>query len=209
MTRLAVGLVILSVAAVASAAPIIVVTVDEPVAGKYRYSFSVDDPLDEMGAYFVNMTWEPAGEESVCVPGTTLYQDEIYQMPPGAYNPVEDEATAAIWDGYDYEKETDCWIASELWEGNILAYSTVPDPENWPSPNTSIHIEMGSEPAPVAYDVMEIAQIVCDGDLKYSGSVSRKGVTTPLDPTVVCAPEPASLLLVTLGGLGVLLRRKR
>ena len=106
--------------------------------------------------------------------------------------------------------KSDTWIGDPFSKAGSTQQdlTKIPEPEVYPTVNTSYHIEVGT-PGGEGYETALIAYIVCDGDVRLSGVLSRNKVNFPFSPVTSPAPEPASLILLGLGGVGLVLRRRR
>ena len=196
MTRLVVGLAILSVAAMASADPTVTFSFQDMGAGIYQHTFTINDPNPAGGAsFFVEMEYRGAqGAEVVALPGTMCsikaFGNTDIMKESDAFGFATNDPT--------YDSARDTWLKADFEFGIQALVETH---------NVSLYSESGTESA-VGWNTVEHAQVCCTGDVYFTGRIARETIWYDVSGTSP-APEPATLMLLALGGVGFVLRRKR
>ena len=193
MRKYVVVATILSLASLAGAVPTYNSSWVDLGGGLYGHTFSIDNTGAPASAWFVEMTW--SGDPG-CVPGTM-----INQVPTGTTS-VNEEAMAILIDMLDptYDMTLDTWIMDEFKD----AIKSITEGPN-------LYERQSGTVGGLSYVTVDHAYIVSDGSVAYNGRVGV-GLTNPIWTAVSgvsCVPEPATLLLLGLGGLGAIIRRKR
>jgi len=147
--------------------------------GKYSYEVAIDGRDGYLASYFANVTFEG-------INGATIQQ--IQGTYPGEDpEDVDSEYRATVLDLLDpnYDKQLDSYFADEFaYEGNVLEISQ--------GPNT-YHMEAGTAGGDLVEDV-DLAYIVADGDIRCSGTISRRAKNYPFTLDLP-APPPGDATL--------------
>ena len=169
--------------------------------GLYGHTFWVDNPGAAASAWFVEMEWwgAPAAEiPAGTVPGTLINQVLAF----GGII-VHEEANAIMYDPLDpsYDMTKDTWIMNEF--GSAIMSTTE---------GANYYERQSGTAAGMKYVTVDHAYIVSDGSVKFAG---RLGVdvggtvswTNVSGYSIV--PEPATMLLLGVGALGLAIRKRR
>ena len=205
MRRYLAVVTILSLASLAGAVPTYQHSVTDLGGGLYGHDFWVDNTGAAGSAWFVEMEWHGASQAEVdaLCPGN-LPGSKINQVLGGGFMVVHTEAMAITWDTNDpnYDMTEDTWIRDEFCNSFMNLTPTE-------GPN-SYYVESGTQ-AGLAYVVVDHAYIVSDGSVAYSGRLGV-GLVDPVWTNVSgasCIPEPATLLLLGVGAVGLAFRKRR
>jgi hypothetical protein len=209
MARVLVALTILSIASVGAAAPIISATVDDLGGGMYGFTVNInmnDGKVEPIWAELTYYGYDTATHSGTYGPGV---DGQLYNVlspikgtiPPDYDANVHYEPDADVWNVADpsYTKANDSWVCEEFCH-SIKAQTGGVHPDNW------FYIDSGNE-AGVYYLAADHMYLVSDGYIVYEGRVGRTDLWQ--DVSGVLVPEPAALLLLAAGGVGLILRRRR
>ena len=157
--------------------------------GLTGYTLSVDDGVTT-GSWACELTFTGVGPALI----NQLKGDFL-----GTLLPVDLEEFADIFDSGDpgYTKALDSWVFTPF-------AGIGPDPQ-FAETASSYYVHAGT---PGATDVgaTDVAYVVSDGLIGWEGTISRGGLDYDTAGEV---PEPATLVVLGLGGLAALLRRRR
>ena len=202
MKKYLAALAVLGIAAVAAAAPLYTYTCNPLGGGLYGHSFTVDNTGQPTSAWFVEMEWHGAsGAEVLVAPGTLINQVKVF----GAVVVHEEPDAISYHDPTppaNYDMNLDTWVRAEF----SFAFQGGTPIEG---PN-SYNVQSGTD-AGATFITAPHAYIVSDGDVAFSGRLGVGAGTPVWEPVSGTSPvpEPATLLLLGLGGLGAIIRRRR
>jgi len=193
---------VLSLASLAGAVPTYNSSWVDLGGGLYGHSFTVENLGQPMSAWFVEMTWSgaPAGE----LPAGTVPGSLIEQGLGGGFMVVNTEADAIMWDANDpnYDLNLDTWVRDEFC-GAFEGGTPIEAPNSW--------IVQSGTKSGVQHVTAPHAYIVSAGGVKYTGRLGV-GATNPVWTSVSgysIVPEPATLLLLSVGAVGLAIRKRR
>ena len=187
---------ILSLVSVAGALPTYTSTVANLGGGLYGHTFTVDNLGQPASAWFIEMEWWGATAAEVPSMPATLINQVL-----GMGAPVHEEAvadTAMLWDP-SYSKVLDTWIMDEF-GGSVMSTT-----------EGANYYERQSATRPgFQYVTVDHAYIVSDGAVKFAGRLGV-GLTNPTWTPVsgYSIPEPATMLLLGIGAMGLAIRKRR
>ena len=169
--------------------------------GLFGHSFSVNNAGEPPTMWFVYMEWHGAsGAEVVIQPGTLINQVLAFGLVTVGW-----EDDAILWHDPNppvrYDMNLDTWVRSEF----CHAFQAGTPIEG---PNSYI-VESGRDSG-LQYVTAPHAYIVSDGDVAFSGQLGVGDVNlvwTQVSGTSP-VPEPTGLLLLALGGLALVRRRR-
>ena len=191
---------ILSLASMAGAVPTYTSTVADLGGGLYGHTFTASDPAMPLpgSAWFVEMQWWGASAaEAVALPGVINQQLAFGSIP------VHEEVMADTYDPLDpnYSKILDTWIKNEFGNAIMLTVDTA-----------NYYERQSGTAAGLQYVTVDHAYIVATGDVVFNGRLGVDvggGAVVWTNVSGISVPEPATMLLLGLGGLGVIIRRRR
>lgn len=157
--------------------------------GLCRYDVYLDDPANAKLSYFV---------------GALSFTGTINQDKAGSKNTliVNDEVTAAAFDGINYDMLTDSYFFTPFTDNPVSPGITdsASGAEGLLARTYAITAGTGGGST---LDYVQVAQIVASGiKVTVSGSVSRAGSTYPTVGTMWC-PEPSTFALLGMGAVGL------
>jgi len=201
MLRFASGVVVvLAIATVSFATPVLSYDRADLGGGLYGFTFHIHESDGKSEAYACSLGWKGVGT-------ATIQQVKAF----GAVV-VDKESDATSYDGLGsppYAKTLDTWYydtsttwvgipGTNPWDGTVMT-GVVQGANDW-------IMSMGTGALSTYGDGTLVAYIVVNGEVEWKGTISREaGPTSQIGQT----PEPATMSLLVLGGLGMLLKRKR
>ena len=186
MARVLVALTILSFASVAMADPIWMYTVTDLGGGIYAFQSTIDCNDGLMEPVWCEMTYTGGLQNTKAFSAI----DVDYEPDADTYDPLDPS----------YHKVSDCWINEEFSHAQQAQTGGAPG-------DTWFYIDSGNE-AGAYYEVVDHGYMVSTTDVTYEGRIGRADVWYPMSGTMYI-PEPAALLLLAAGGVGLILRRRR
>ena len=196
MRKYVVVAAILSLASMAGAVPTYTSTVANLGGGLYGHTFTVDNLGQPASAWFIEMEWWGATAAEVPSMPATLINQVL-----GFGGVIHEEAAAITADSFDpsYSMALDTWIMNEF--GSSIMSTTE---------GANYYERQSGTASGMQYITVDHAYIVSDGAVKFAGRLGV-GLTNPTWTPVsgYSVPEPATMLLLGLGGLGVIIRRRR
>lgn len=204
MRRYLVVATILSLASLAGAVPTYNSSWVDLGGGLYGHSFTVDNPGQPASAWFVEMDWSgaPAGElPAGAVAGSLINQVKVFGVVV-----VHEELDAIAYHDptppANYDMSLDTWIRDEF--TNAYQGGT-------PTEGPNLYQIQSGTFSGLQYVSVDHAYIVSDGSVKFTGRLGVglvNPVWTPVSGYSV-VPEPATLLLLGVGAVGLAIRKRR
>ena len=186
MRKYLAALAVLSIAAVAAAAPTYQYSSANLGGGLFGYTFYCDNTGELESAWFVEMEWSATTINQILAFGTIQ---------------VDEEAMATTYAPLDpgYSKAEDTWIMDEFADAIMVTTDT-----------PGYYRRESGTAAGLKYVTVDHAYIVATPDLSWTGRLGVVvGAGTVWTDVSGVIPEPATLLLLGLGGLGAIIRRRR
>ena len=196
---------ILSLASLAWAAPTYESSWVDLGGGLYGHSFWAENLGQPASAWFVEMVWSgaPAGE----IPGGAVAGSLINQVKVFGVVVVDEEPDAIAYHDpsppASYDMALDTWVRTEFC--NAFQGGTPLE-----TPPNQYGVQSGTASG-LQYVTVDHVYVVSDGSVKFVG---RLGVGDP-NPVWTGAsgysivPEPATLLLLSVGAVGLAIRKRR
>ena len=195
---------ILSLASLAGATPTYTAAWADLGGGLYGHTFTVDNSGAAASAWFVEMDWSgaPAGElPAGAVAGSLVNQVKVFGVVV-----VDEEADAISYHDPNppasYDMALDTWVMDEFC--NAFQGGT-------PTEAANLYQVQSGTASGLQYITVDHAYIVSDGSVKFTGRLGV-GLTIPTWTNVSgysVVPEPATMLLLGIGALGLAIRKRR